>query len=321
MRAIRLALCGAAVAGLTGCSTPPGAAVRAAAVAEPREVEFVDASRPTRCAEEDNIHVPVRGERITSFRIVAEHPPYLASILEDSTAPDFTDCDPSGDPVHRFTPRSVVLHEDATLRVVGHAFETFWRPELVALRVGERLEHGLHLVQIVRRGPVRDVEILVVYPSDGYWRAKPLPPPGLPDTAFGSSFLIGPIEDRGRPMVALTRIDFDPAALRFELHFADGRRGSLAITEASSERLALAVTLDPPLPAQRPFAALRSMFVRPDQADVAIARVPADGPPTHVAPIIGFGGLRGSQARFGRLEPSRHNLSAPDMVLRDFLGR
>jgi hypothetical protein len=306
--------------GAGGCAAPRGEPGPSTATV-PRTVEFVDASRPTRCAEEDNVHVPIRGEGVSAFRVVAEHPPYVASIVEDSTAPDFTDCDMSNDPVFRFTPRTVVLHEDATLRVVGHAFETFWRPEQVDVVVGGRVERGLHLVQIVRRGPLRDVELLVVYPSDGYWRAKPLPPPNLPDTAYGSSFLVGPVEERGRPMVALRRIVFDPAAMRFEMDFADGRRGTLTVAEASSARLDLAVTVEPPLPAQRPFAALRSMFVRTDQSDVAIARVPADGPATRVAPIIGFGGARAPDARFGRVERSRHNLSAPDMVFRDFVGR
>lgn len=304
------------LAATAGCTALP----RTDAAA-PLQVEFVDASQPTRCAEEDNVHVPIRGEGVAAFRVVAEHPPYVAAIVEDSTAPDFTDCDMSNDPVFRFSPRTVVLHEDATLRVVGHAFETFWRPEQVEFRVGDRVERGLHLVQLVRRGAQRDVEMLVVYPSDGYWRAKPLPPPNLPDTAYGSSFLVGPVEERGRPMVAIERIDFDPARLRFELAFADGRRGTLAIAEASPARLDLAVTVDPPLPATRPFAALRSMFVRTDQADVAIARTPADGEAARSAPVMGFGGFRATEARFGRVEPSRHNLSAPDMVFKGFAGR
>ncbi|MEI7444461.1 MAG: hypothetical protein WCK28_06185, partial [Burkholderiales bacterium] len=318
----------AAVAASASAASPspapapaPAPAPSAIATGPARTVEFIDASHPTRCAEEDNVHVPIRGEGIASFRIAAEHPPYVASIVEDSTAPDFTDCDMSNDPVFRFTPRTVVLYEDATLRVVGHAFETFWRPEQVAFRVGPRTEVGLHLVQIVRRGPARDVEMLVVYPSDGYWRAKPLPPSNLPDTAYGSSFLVGPIEERGRPMVAFTRIAFDPASMRFDLDFADGRRGSLTVAEASSARLDLAITVDPPLPADRPFAALRSMFVRTDQADVAIARTPADDPAMRSAPIVGFGGFRATEARFGRVVPSRHNLSAPDMVFKGFAGR
>ena len=315
-RIIRRAAAALALAWGAAACTAPGAAPDAAV-----EVEFADASRPTRCAEEDNVHVPVSGDGIASFRIVAEPPPYIVSVVEERSAPDFTDCDMSGDPVFRFAPRTVVLHEDPRLRIVGHAFETFWRPESVELRIGGRVERGLHLVQVIRRGPPRDVEVLVVDPSDGYWRAKPLPPAPPPDTAYGSSFLVGPVETRGRPMVALQRIDVDPATLSFGLAFADGRRGTLAVVEASPARTALAVTLEPPLPAGRPFAALRSMYVREDQSDVALARHPADGPPAVRAPIVGFGGFRAASARFGREARSNHNLGAPDMVFRDFVRR
>jgi hypothetical protein len=119
-------------------------------------------------------------------------------------------------------------------------------------------------------------------------------------------------------MVALRRVDIDPATLTFGLAFADGRRGSLAIVVADTARTELAVTIDPPVPAGRPFAALRSMFVREDNADVALARHPADGPATVRAPILGFGGFTAPSARFGREAPSNHNLGAPDTVFRDF---
>ena len=51
-------------------------------------VEFVNASKPTRCAEEDNIYVKVLGAGITAFQIRAEHPPYIGAVRKDSTAPD-----------------------------------------------------------------------------------------------------------------------------------------------------------------------------------------------------------------------------------------
>ncbi|RPH46767.1 MAG: hypothetical protein EHM87_00805 [Burkholderiales bacterium] len=295
-----------------------GLAVCGAGVAAPLEVEVVDASRITRCAEEDNVYVKFVGDSVASFRIVAEHPPYIAAVITDSTAPDFTDCDMSSDPSFAFTPRTVVLHEDATIRLVGHTFATNWRPESVEFRVGDRVETGLHLVQLIRRGTVRDVEMLVVYPADGYWRPKPLPPGSLPDTAYGSSFLVGPVEEDGRPFVAIRSLSFDPATLTFRLVFRDGSRGVLSVAEASSERLALSVTLDPPVAAGRPFAALRSMFVDTAQADVAVARWAGAARGPGQAPILGFGTVTARSARFGRTEPSRHNLSAPDLVFEAF---
>lgn len=291
---------------------------RASAALAPADAEFVNASRPTRCAEEDNVDVRVLGRGIAAFDIVAQHPPYIASLREDSTAPDFSACDMSADPRFEFPPRDVVLYEDARMRVVGHAFASFWRPDVVEFRVGERRERGLHLVQLLARRPGRDVEILVVYPSDGYWRAKPLPPPALADTAYGSSFLVGPVTDGTRPYVALRRIDFDPATRAFRLRFRDGGRATLTVTESSPERTRLAVSLDPPVRPGRAFAALRSMFVAPAQADVARADWPARDAPAHSAPILGFERFTAASARFGRDEPSRHNTSAPDLVFESF---
>jgi hypothetical protein len=182
-------------------------------------------------------------------------------------------------------------------------------------------------VQLSRRavpapdGTVRDVEILVLYPSDGYWRAKPLPPATLADSAFGSSFLFGPVEMDGRPYVAIREVAFDPATLRFDLAFRDGSRGSLAVTEATRSRVVLAAAFDAPTAGARPFAALRSMFVDPLQADVAFARaLPAAHGAAEAAPILAFDALRAPGARFGRSEPSRHNLSAPDMVFDRFVA-
>lgn len=310
------ALCTALL--VVGCAVP-GPTVPLAAGSAAAKVRFTDESRPTRCAEEDNVHVALHGERIAAFRIVGEHPPYIGGVTTDSTAPDFTDCDMSGDPVFRFTPRTVVLHEDATHRLVGHAFGTFWRPEQVTVRVGGREERGLHLLQLIRRGAARDVEMLVVYPSDGYWRLKPLPPAHLPDTAYGSSFLVGPVSHDGRPYVPLRSIDIDPVALSFALEFGDGTRGRLSVASVSSARIELAVTLDPPVPAGRSFAALRSMFVTPANADVSRAVFPARGAPVREGPILGFGSVVAPSARFGRVERSMHNLSAPDVVFEGFV--
>lgn len=287
------------------------------AAASPVAVEFVNASRATRCTEEDNIYVKLVANGIASFRISAEHPPYIGAIRKDSTAPDFTACDMSHDPRFRFKPRRLVLHQDADIRLVGHSFATFWRPELVDFQVGERKERGLHLVQLIKRNPRGDVEILVIYPADGYWRVKPLPPPGLKDTAYGSSFLFGPIEEDGRPFVAIRSIRFEPASMTFRLVFRDHTRGVLTVTEATPASTRLALDLDPPLAAGRPFAALRSMFVTPRRADVAVASWPAQAP-AGAAAILEFDKVSAASARFGRIEPSMHNLSAPDLVFGGF---
>ncbi|MBP8307288.1 MAG: hypothetical protein KAY46_08490 [Burkholderiaceae bacterium] len=289
-----------------------------ALAAESVAVSVVNASRTTRCAEEDNIYVKLLGPQVGTFRIRAQHPPYISLVQTDSTAPDFTACDMSQDPSYPFAPRTVLLHEDADIRLVGHSFPTFWRPDVVDFVVNGRTESGLHLVQLIRRRAQGEVEVLVVYPADGYWRVKPLPPQSLPDTAYGSSFLFGPIEESSRPFVAIRRIGFDPSTLTFRLEFRDGTRGMLSVAEASPVQTLLALTIDPALPESRPFAALRSMYVSPAQADVSMASWRADASAMAVAPILGFGRVNAPSVRFGRVEPSRHNLSAPDLVFEEF---
>ena len=217
-----------------------------------------------------------------------------------------------------FAPRTVTLYEDTEIRLVGHRFATFWRPDVVDFHVGDKHDAGLHLVQLLKRGASRDIEILVVYPADGYWRVKPLPPPALVDSAYGSSFLFGPIEESTRPYVAIRSIAFEPATLTFRLVFRDDTRGILTVTAATHARVSLALTLDPALPAERPFAALRSMFVTPAQSDVAVASWPGETSKQDSAPILEFRRIKSPVARFGRIAQSHHNLSAPDFVFDDF---
>lgn len=281
------------------------------------EVDFVNASQFTRCAEEDNVYVKVQGEGIRAFSVIAEHPPYVGGIRVDSTAPDFTHCDMSGDPKFRFTPLKTILYEDSRIRLVGHRFETFWRGEQVDFRVGERNTPGLHLVQLLRKGK-QDIEILVVYPSDGYWRAKPLPPAQLADSAYGSSFLVGPIEEDGRPLVRIKAIRFHPESLRFDLLFANDSRGRLSVTRDTVEKTELRVELERAVARDQPFAALRSMYVTIDNADASIAQWRDTARGLQRLPIMEFDRFRAASGLFGRIDPSRHNLSAPDHRFEQF---
>lgn len=289
--------------------------------ASQNRVSFIDASKPTRCAEEDNLYIKLVAEGIVSHSLSVEHPPYIAAVSTDSTAPDFTHCDMSGDPKFDFTPRTLTLYEDARIRLVGHTFTSFWRPDVVEVKVGERSERGLHLLQLLRREAKADIEILVVYPADGYWRAKPLPPAQLPDSAYGSSFLFGPIEEDQRPFVAFASMAFDPASLRFDLRFRDGSSGTLQVTEASSVRTRVRMSTERVSQSDRPFAALRSMYVTLDNADASVASWEDSSGAQRSAPILGFGRFESTLGRFGRDQPSRHNLSAPDHIFGDFSPR
>ena len=109
------------------------------------------------------------------------------------------------------------------LWVIGYRFSNFWRKSDVRVRIGDRTEEGIHLLQVWVRRNERAEEVMVLYPADGYWRIRPLPPPHLGWTAYGSSFLVGPVEVRERPLVDIREVVFDPARMTFSLSLRGGR--------------------------------------------------------------------------------------------------
>src|SRR5271155_2879667 len=220
-------------------AVPPLASATRAA--QPIAVEVVNASKPTLCAENDNVYVQLFSAEVRRFTVVAEHPAYSGTIVADRSAPDFRHCDMAGDPAFKAEPRRVTLYETGDLQLIGYTFSSFWRPNAVPVRVGDRVESGLHLLQLFTKYRQRTEEVLVVYPADGYWRARPLPPPHLGYSAYGSSFLVGPVETAGRPFVDIKEIVFDPAALPFRLTFARGSGASLQVRGVDEERIAIEI--------------------------------------------------------------------------------
>jgi hypothetical protein len=289
--------------------------------AAPLAVEVVNASEPTLCAEKDNVYVKLLSAEVRRFAIVAEHPAYAGTIVADRSAPDFRNCDMAGDPAFKAEPRRVTIYETGDVQLIGYTFPSFWRPNTVPVRVGNRVEPGLHLVQFFTKYRQRTEEVLVVYPADGYWRARPLPPPHLGYSAYGSSFLVGPVEMTGRPFVDIKDITFDPATLTFRLAFARGGNASLHVAGIDEERITLEIKLDPAIEASRPFAALRSMFVTETNADVARTGWRAPGSQAYeAAAVMDFRRATALEFWAGRRLPSRHNTSAPDIIFRDFSG-
>jgi len=292
-----------------------------AARAASLKVEAINASTPTRCAETDNVYVKFLSPKVRRFTVEAVHPAYLGGLIADDKAPNFGTCDMSRDPVFKFTPRQVTLYTDAKWELRGFTYPNFWRPNQVAVRIGDRVEIGLHLLQLWTRGTERNEEILVLYPADGYWRARPLAPlklgwdidPLLP-TAYGSSFMVGPVEQKRRPFVDIKDVVFDPAAGAFHLDFVRGGAATVRIETLNRERMSLDVRLEKPM-GKMPFAALRSMFVSAENADVAEVAVNGMAGKT---PVMKFRRARVSEFWAGRSRPSHHNTSAPDMVFRGF---
>jgi hypothetical protein len=306
--------------GLAAMMLALGAAASAASL-DGLAVEVSGRSEPVLCAEKDNVTVAFSSREARSFRIEAAHPAYAAALQRDSMAADWTACDMAGDPAHASevkAPTRRTIYEEPEIWLVGWTFPTFWRPSTAIVRIGERVERGLHLVQVWTIRPMGGEEVLVFYPQDGYWRMRPLAPEGRAPTAFGSSFLVGPVEHEGRPVVRLSEIAFDPESRTFTLAFAGGGSATIAIARLDQRIHALDVTLDKPV-AEKPFAMLRSMYVTEFNNDVARIAVREKGARGwREEPIMGFKRAVASDIWLGRTAPSSHNASSPDMVFNSF---
>jgi hypothetical protein len=172
-------------------------------VAEPLAVVVTNRSEPVLCAEKDNVELTFSAPQLSQFQIQAVHPAYAGMITVDRDAPDFTSCDMTQDPVFAANkPGQVTFYESSDLWITGFTFPSFWRPNDVPIKVGDRLVEGLHMLQVWVRQNDRAEEVLVLYPPDGYWRARPLAFGNLRWTAYGSSFLVGPVQMLSRPEVA-----------------------------------------------------------------------------------------------------------------------
>lgn len=283
-------------------------------------VEVVNQTEPELCAERDNVAVSFTNPKVHSFRIEAAHPVYLSTGLFDNWEADWTACDLTADPDFKPAepPKRRTVYEEPGLWLIGYEFPNFWRPATAKVRVGDRVETGLHMLQlwVVRSDGAE--EVLVFYPQDGYWRPRPMTPAGMRNTAYGSSFLVGPIEVDHRPLVKINEVAFDPKTRTFTLNFTRGGTGKVRVADLSQHRIALDVGLSDGV-AAGPFAMVRSMYVTEfnnDAARIAVRERNAKG--WREESIMKFDRATATDAWIGRLSPSQHNTSSPDLVLNSF---
>ena len=283
-------------------------------------VEIKNESEPVLCAEKDNVAVSFANKDVRAFRIEAAHPVYLTAGMRDNFEADWTACDMTADTsfVAPGQPRKVTLYEETNLWVVGYAFPAFWRPSTATVRIGDRVEKGLHLLQVwVLRNDGAE-EVLVLYPQDGYWRPRPMTPPNMRNTGYGSSFLVGPIDYEGRPHVKIKEVSFDPKSRTFTMDFEKGGKGTVKMASVDSNRLALDVAFDRAIDGG-PFAMLRSMYVTEFNNDMARIAVREKGAKNwREDNIMKFDHAHATDAWMGRLSPSQHNTTAPDIVFNSF---
>jgi hypothetical protein len=285
-------------------------------------VEVINASEPVLCAEKDNVTINLTSKEVRRFSVEAGHPAYIGALQRDSYDADWTGCTAKGDPTpgREEPPKRVTLYEQVDFWVVGLRFASFWRPATAKVRIGERVETGIHLLQVWTIRPMGGEEVLVLYPQDGYWRLRPLAPAGLAPTAFGSSFLIGPVEVEGRPIVKIREVVFEPRSRTFTLEFERGSSARVTMAKVDHNRHVLDIVLDRAVD-RRPFAALRSMYVTDFNNDVArIAVLEKGARGWREEGIMAFERATATDVWLGRVSPSRHNTSSPDVVFRSFSG-
>ena len=294
-------------------------------------VEVANTSEMQLCAEKDNVTLAFRDPRVTQFRLEAVHPAYIDTLQRDNFAADWSACEIKADPGTTTAagaikpPTKTTIYEDVELWVTGYNFGGYWRNKAVPFRVADRTESNFHVVQVWVRANERAEEVLVIYPPDGYWRARPLPPMHLGWSAYGSSFLVGPVEEvrapdgAMRPIVDLDAIAFDPKTRTFSLSFARGGSATIAISKLDRERQRLDVVFDRAIEG-RPFATMRSMYVTQTNNDVAqVAALEKGAKAWRERPVMEFKGMNAATDVWaGRLVPSRHNTSAPDMIFSAF---
>jgi hypothetical protein len=300
--------------GFLGLATTAGAATL-----DGLAVEVTNTSEPVLCAEKDNVAINFASPEVKHFQIEAVHPAYMGALKQDRWEPDWTACEDISEATSaKPHPTMSSLYEDGNVRIMGLSFTEFWRPSDVTVTIGTRVERNIHLLQLLKKRGDKAVEVLVIYPGDGYWRIKPLPPEHLDWTSYGSSFLVGPVEFDQRPVVNLKDVAFDPATMTFTLTLAKGGKASVVMKALNEERMTLDVAFDQGV-AGLPFAGLRSMYVTEFNADVARVAVREEGARSwREEPIMNFRGGKATDAWMGRLVPSRHNTSAPDMMFNRF---
>ena len=286
---------------------------------KPLAVEVTNASTPESCAEKDNVIINFGSANVRSFRIEAVLPAYIGSVGADQREANWTDCDiPHGADLPQPAERRVTFYESPFMWVTGYEVSDYWLRRDVPVHIGERVEHNLTMLQlwVFVRGKAE--QVLVLYPTSGIWRIHPLPPPSLAWTSYGSSFLVGPIERKQMPVVEFKEISFHPESRTFRLAFADGGTGTVKVSEIDDDHIVLDVGFDRGI-VGKPFAALSSMYVTEFNADVARIALQRPEEKTWLeAPIMAFKAARATKAWMGRVLPSRHNISAPDMVFSGF---
>lgn len=275
------------------------------------------------CAGPENLVLTFVSEAVRRLHVEARHPAFTTALASDADVPSYLGCptDPAAPmpPVAQGADGQVLL-ETAELRVSGHGAPDFWRPATVPVRVGDKRFEGFGRVALAVKRDGAVVPVLELFPGDGSWRLRPLPPPHLGHTAFGAAVLIGPVAQERQVLVKLASVAIAPDGRGFTLRFADGGSAQVTLAGADRQRLALDATFAQPVTA--PFAALRAHYVMQGEADITrLAWRTGTSAPLGEAPVMSFTDTPDVTLLWaGRLTPTRPAPTAPDLVFSGFAG-
>lgn len=317
---VGLAILAAAVIGIHVHAHVAGEDVAGDARGATGQVNVVNRSHFSPCVEEDNVDLEFESRNIAGFTVRASFPSYMEKISSEQLAPNFHGCSfdyssKHGGPKPKL-PQEITFYKSPEIWLVGVEVPDFWRPNQVPVVVGNRRAYA-PLVQVWVLSNGRGEQVMAFYPPDGYWRFRPLPYGKMRLTAYGSSILFGPVE-RGaeRPYVAIKQVAFDPPSRSFRLDFDAGGSATLKLLAVDDHQCTISVSFAGPMPTDRPFAAVRSMFMDEGYADIARIAGAKDQPAELVS---SFQGGKVSRLWMGRSVESRHNNTAPDHVFSDFI--
>ncbi len=285
-------------------ATSPTDAISASS---PERGFIINNSSTTICPEEDNINIPIYGQNVTEFRIIATHPTYIQTNIIDK-GKNCTNC-----PNYvNFTTKVKKIYDDKDV-VIETVIETPWWHKGGGMDVSA--EGGIsasnvtyfRIYKFIAETHWEYPQVFVLY-EDGNARIIPQPPPGFKNVTFGSSVILGATENLARQFVDIDRVEIDPQNLSMKIIYEDKTTAHVELHVNRSQNIVEVsnITYDT---TNHPFARFRSMWVKDGNSDTDHIRTEDEVFPIMRTPTE----LKGTWWQFFREVPSFHNTYCPDI--------
>lgn len=271
----------------------------------------INRSTSTKCAEEDNVNIPLVGKNITSFMIEATHPSY--DTTGGSSTPNFTGQSGPKSKDYRFTAVIYKMYDDGETVVEAVREAQWWRPSGMTVRVDDSSPVGnIHYIRLYRVTSYGDSwpQFFVLY-SDGNLRLKPQSRDSS-DNCFGSSVVVGPAEISKRPIAEIASVKYNSGSQSLEVKYRSGASARITIMKVDISIASLKVEIKNKNP-KLAFATFRSMFVSEGNADVDHVESISGSGPARDFPVMKYQGGQFQDWFFSRETKSGHNTSAPNI--------